>query len=342
MSLDASNWTMAHPSFMEPQSVLQYNQKSDFIELLAGRAPRVRLGQEDKYVYLRHLGVKTKVSSGQAGANQVPSCSITADLASAPVYLQQVRAEYDHHQINMAEKWGFSLPLAQSLAMQQGHYQQLRDKALFGMFPANGEGFLNSAGTYATLPPDSFGNQTFSSYDNGQMALYVIGLFQTLKTLTYQMGMAQRFTIIGPQRDISTWQYKGIVQLTSFQRAGAGSATISGTIEEILARNGDEIVFGYDDTLIGAGAGGTDAIIFAMPEVKKPEGAGSASAWNTNKWADLQPSFGANTLQYSDVLAPIEITAPLPMGATDVYSEMSATSGWAPRPEALLVLSGAP
>jgi hypothetical protein len=341
MSLDASSWAMAHPNFFEPEILMQYNQRSDYIELLAGRAPRVKLGQEDKYVYLRHLGVKTKVSSGQAGANQVPSCSITADLASAPVYLQQVRAEYDHHQINMADKWGFSLPLAQSLAMQQGHYQQLRDKALFGMFPANGEGFLNATGaTYTTLPQDSLGNQRFSTYDNGQMALFLLSVFSALKSRTYQMGMAQRFVIIGPQQDIGIWQYQGVVQLTSFQRAGAGSETITGTVEEILKRNGDEIVFGYDDTLIGAGAGGTDAIIFAMPEVKRPAGV-SGHAWNTNKFAELQPGFNACTLQYSDVIAPIEITAPLPAGATDVYSEMSATSGWAPRPEALLVLSGA-
>lgn len=339
MALDASSWAMAFPSRMEPQLLLQYNQKSDYIELLAGRAPRAILEQEDKYIYLRHLGVKTKVSSGQAGANQVPSCSIETDLASAPVYLQQCRAEYDHHQLKMAEKWGFSLPLAQSLAMQQGHYQQLRDKALFGMFPANGEGFLNAPGaTYVTLPPDSLGNATFSTYDNGQMALFLLSVFGLLKTNTYQMGQAQRFTVIGPQRDIGAiWQYSGIVQLTSFQRTGAGSETITGTIEDILARNGDEIVFGYDDTLIGAGAGGTDAIIFCMPEVKKPVGAGL----NTNQFAEMQPGFNANTLQYTDVVAPIEMTAPLPQGATDVYSEMSGTSGWAPRPEALYVLSGA-
>jgi Uncharacterized protein conserved in bacteria (DUF2184) len=342
MSLDAVSWIMAHPSFLENELLMQYNQRSDFMELMAGRGPRVKLGEEDKYVYLRHLGLKTKVSSGQAGANQIPSCSIAADMASAPVYLQQARAEWDHHQLNMAKKWGFSLPAAQSLAMQQAHYQQLRDKALYGMFPGNGEGFLNATGaTYTTLPADPFGAQRFSTYDNGAMALFLLGVFAQLKTNTYQLGMPQRFAIIGPQQDISIWQYKGIVQLTSFQRPGGGTATIQKTVEEILRENGDEIVFGYDDTLIGAGAGGTDAIIFCMPEVKKPEGAMKTGAWNTNKWADLQPSFTANTLQYSDVIAPIEITAPLPQGATDVYSEMSATSGWAPRPEALLVLSGA-
>lgn len=335
MSTDASSWVMANPSRMEPELLLQYNQKSDYEELLAGNAARATLGAEDKYVYLRSLGVKTKVSSGAAGANQMPSCSVTTGLASAPTYLQQVRAEYDHHQIAMANQWGYSLPEAQRLAMRQGHFQLLRNKVLFGEFPSNGEGFLNATGaTYITLPPDSFGNVSFSTYDNGQMAIFLLSVIGALKTRTYQLGEPQRFSVIGPQQDIETWMYQGIVQLTSFQRPGGGSETITGTVEEILKRNGDDIVFGYDDTLIGAGAGGTDAIIFCMPEVKKPEPVG------TNAWASLQPGFNACTLQYTDVVAPIEIPTPLPAGAIDVYSEMRATSGWAPRPEGLVILSG--
>jgi hypothetical protein len=339
MSADATSWVMAHPSFMEPELLLQYNQKSDFIQLLAGGAPRVKLGTEDKYVYLRQLGVKTKVSSGQAGANQIPSCSITTGLASAPTYLQQVRAEYDHHQTAMLANWGASIVEAQRLAMRQGHYQLLRNKALFGEFPANGEGFLNATGaTYITLPPDSFGHTTLSTYDNGQMYLFLLSVFGALKTKTYQLGIPHRFTVLGPQQDLENWQYQGIVQLTSFQRPGAGTASIADAVRSVLEANGDEFVLGYDDTLIGAGAGGTDAIIFCMPEVIPPKG----EPWNTNEFAKLTPGFNDCTVMYSDVAAPIEIPTPLPGGAIDVLSEMRATSGWAPRPEGLTILSAAP
>lgn len=339
MSTDAGSWAIAHPSFMEPELLMQFNQKSDFMELLAGGAPRVKLGSEDKYVYLRQLGLKTKVSSGQSGANQIPSCSVTTGLASAPTYLQQVRAEWDHHQVAQSALWGFSLPEAQRLGMRQGHYQLLRNKALYGEFPANGEGFLNATGaTYITLPPDSYGNTQFSTYDNGQMAIFLLSIFGALKTRTYQLGMPHRFTLIGPQQDLENWMYQGIVQLTSYQRPGAGSATIEGTVKEIMERQGDELVLGFDDTLIGAGAGGTDALIFCMPEVIQPKGSG----WDTNEFAKLTPNFGACTLQYSDVAAPIEIPTPLAGGAIDMYSEMRATSGWAPRPEGLTILSGAP
>lgn len=336
MAVDGTSWVVAHPSFMEPELVLQYNQKSDFIKLFAGGAPRVRLGAEDKYVYLRQLAVRTKVSSGQAGANQLPSVSITTGLASAPTYLQQVRAEYDHHQTAIMAAWGVSIVEAQRLGMRQGHYQLLRNKALYGEWPANGEGLLSSTGaTYTTLPADPYGNQRVSTYDNGAMALYLLTLVQQLKARTYQLGMGQKIVVIGPQQDLGIWEYQGIVQLTSYQRPGAGSATITGTVKEIVESNGDEILFGYDDTLIGAGAGGTDAILIVMPEVKKPEGPG----WNTNEFARLEPGFNACTVMYSDVAAPIEIPTPLPGGAIDILSEMRATAGWAIRPEAVTVLS---
>jgi hypothetical protein len=338
MAVDGTSWVMAHPSFMEPELVLQQNQKSDFIKLFAGGAPRVRLGAEDKYVYVRQLAVRTAVSAGQAGSNQVPSVSITTGLASAPTYLQQVRAEYDHHQTAMMSQWGVSIVEAQRLGMRQGHYQLLRNKALFGELPANGEGLLSATGaTYTTLPPDPYGNTRVSTYDNGAMALYLLTLIQQLKARTYQLGMPQRFVIIGPQQDLGIWEYQGIVQITSYQRAGAGSATITGTVEDILKLSGDEITFGYDDTLIGVGAGGTDAILLVMPELKRPEGPG----WNTNEFARLEPGFMACTVQYSDVIAPIEIPTPLPGGAIDILSEMRATAGWGVRPESITVLSAA-
>ena len=50
-----------------------------------------------------------------------------------------------------------------------------------------------------------------------------------------------------------------VVQLVQFQRQGAGTTSTAGTLKEILMANGDSVVWTYDDTLIGAGAGGADA-----------------------------------------------------------------------------------
>ena len=92
MSTDASSWVMANPSRTEPEILLQYNQKSDFEELLAGGTIRNTLGQEDKYVYLRSLGVKTKVSSSapvpaspsrRRTYSRVVSCALDAPLSNS-------------------------------------------------------------------------------------------------------------------------------------------------------------------------------------------------------------------------------------------------------------------
>lgn len=339
MAVDATTWAMTHPSHMEPGIVINYTQKSDFIRALAGGKLRVQLSSEDKNVYVKQLAVRTKITSGQATGNQLPSCSITTGLASAPVYRQQVRAEYDHHQTAMMGMWGASIVEAQRLAMRQGHYIGLRNKALYGVIPSNGEGIVNTTGaTSVALPPDSFGNQTISTYDNGQMLLFLLNIFKTLRQRTYQFGQPSKFVILGPQQDVGAWEMSDIVQLTSYQRPGGGTMTVGQSLTKVLEEAGCELIIGYDDTLIGQGPGGTDLILFLMPEIKKPEG----PAPNTNAFAQLLPGLNDLILQYSDVAAPIEIPTPLPGGAIDVLSEMSATTGWCLRPEVISILMAAP
>lgn len=335
MAADATSWVMTHPSHMEPGIVLQQNQKSDFPIALSGGRMRVQLGSEDKNVYLRQLAVRTQISSGQAGSNQIPSCSITTGLASAPTYLQQVRTEYDHHQTAMMAQWGISIVEGERLAMRQAHFIGLRNKALFGMIPANGEGIVNATGAITlALPADTFGDQTISSYDNGQMLLFLLGILQALKSRTYQFGRPSRFVILGPQQDVGYWEMTSIVQLTSYQRPGGGTATVAQSLKSVLKEANCELVFGYDDTLIGQGPGGTDLILFIMPEIETPDGPEP----NTNAFAGLGPSFNHNVLMYADVAAPVEIPTPLPGGAIDVLSEMRATTGWVIRPECVTIL----
>ncbi|SQI23403.1 Uncharacterised protein [Salmonella enterica subsp. arizonae] len=93
---------------------------------------------------------------------------------------------------------------------------------------------------------------------------------------------------------------------------------------------------GYDDTLIGAGANGTDAIVIAMPEVERPE---VNAKINTNEFAKLSPSLEATSLMLCDMAAPREIPTPIAGGAIDVLSELRSTPGWVLRPEALTIIS---
>jgi hypothetical protein len=167
------------------------------------------------------------------------------------------------------------------------------------------------------------------------MGIFLLTQISAMKTRTNQLGIGRKFTILGPQRVLGAFEYQNIVQLTQFQRAGAGTTSTAGVVKEMLDMNEDEISWVYDDTLIGKGAGGTDAVIITMPEVKKPEG----SKINTNEFAKLAPGLEACTLQYCDMAAPREIPTPLPGGAIDVLSEWRITSGWGVRPEAVTIIS---
>ncbi len=329
-------YVVANPSFVMPEIVLQYSQASGFAEALAGGTVMPRLGEGDLYVYAKALELRTQIAAGQTAYEALPSVTVAAHMASTPTYLMRARAEYSHHDVQQAGVWSVSLPEAQRLGMRQATFQQTRTAALFGMGGTN-EGIANTPGaTAVNLPADTNGNTTISTYDNGQLALFFLGQISALKTRTMLMGQGVRINILAPQRVLGSMEYQGVVQLTQFQRDGAGVATTVDMVKNIAARQGDTVTFTADDTLIGAGSGGADLIVLNMPEVNKPA---TQSKINTNAFADLSPSLAAATLQLSDMVAPREIQCPLPGGATDVVSEMRVTPGWTIRPETLTLIS---
>lgn len=330
------SFTLVHPSYTMPEAVLQYSQASGAFALLAGGDPMVRIGSEDKYVYVKVLQMRSKVAAGQHAANQLPSCTIAASMVSTPTYLFRCRAEYDHHDIAAGSTWGASVPEAQRLSMRQGHFQGARNAELYGLNPQNGEGIVNSQGATAlNLPPDTNGNDTVGTYDNGQLAQFLLAQVAAAKTRCLQLGLPVRVEIVAPQRILSQMEYQGIVQLTSYQRAGAGTTTIRGNVEDVLEMNGDSLGWGYDDTLIGQGSGGADLLVMTIPEIKTPVG----KTLNTNVFAELQPNTHATVLQLCDMAAPREIPTPMPGGAIDVVTEWRLTSGWGLRPEAITLIS---
>lgn len=327
---------MVHPSYVVPEKLMQYNQVSGAFDCLAGANPLPRLSEGDLYVYIDAFEVKTVMAAGQSEYNSLPSVTVLARQISTPTYLQRVRAEYDHHDTAAMGQWGVSIVAAQRLGMRQGHFQLLRSALLYGFNGANGEGLLNASGaTAVNLPTDPYGNTTASTYDNGAMASFLLSQISALKSRTMQLGEGRRIVILGPQRILGAMEYQGIVQVTQYQRQGAGSASIAGMIKAVLEMNEDELMWAYDDTLIGKGAGGTDAVLIVMPEVRRL----GRDGINTNEFANLSPGLAACTLMFNDMAAPREIPTPLAGGAIDVLSELRTTSGWGVRPEAITILS---
>lgn len=336
MSFNGNAFVQVTPSFFEPNILLPYQQASGAFDLLAERDPMVKLGEGDLAVYIKALDIRTKVASGNSAYNSLPSISITANQISTPTYLIRHRIDYDHHDTAAAGVWGVGLPEAYRLGARQGFFQQMRNALLYGFNPLAGEGLMNTVGaTTTTLPADSNGNTTISTYDNGQMALFLLGIIGSLQTRTMQVGQKSRINVLMPQRVFNSWFLQGVVQLTQFQRAGAGSNTTGGMVSMVAGELAIDFEASCDDTLIGKGAGGTDAIIFTLPEIKKPEG----GRINTNEFAKLTPGMNYCNLQYCDMAAPREIISPIAGGGTDVLSELRITSGWSVRPEALTILS---
>lgn len=332
----AASYVTVNPSYLAPDLILPYSQASGAFETIADGQPLSRLSEGDLYAYIKRMDVRTKVAAGQSAYNLLPSISTTMSMISTPSYLLRVRGEYDHHDTAAMGRWGVSIVEAQRLGMRQGHFQLARQALLYGFQPANGEGLLNTQGaTAVNLPPDSNMHDTVVTYDPGQMGVFLLTQFSALKTRTNQLGIGHKFVILGPQRILGAFEYQNIVQVTSFQRQGAGSTSTAGMVKDVLEMNDDEIIWAYDDTLIGKGAGGNDAVLIVMPEVKKPQG----SKVNTNEFAKLAPGMEACTLMYCDMAAPREIPTPLPGGAIDVLSEWRITSGWGVRPEAITIIS---
>jgi len=338
MTIQASAYVTTNPSFIEPEFLLQYSLASGFLSTLAGEQLRTRLAEDDLLVYMKQLNVRTKITAGTASANELPGIDIAASMISTPSYLFKCRSQYDHHDVAAAGRWGFSAVEAYRLGMRQANFQLARDATLTGLNPQNGEGLLNAPGAVAVnLPPDSFGNTTVSTYDNGQMAFFIAQQVQQIKQRTLSLGLPNFFTILAPQRILGPLEYN-VVQLVQFQREGAGTTSTAGTVKSILMDNGDTLNWCYDDTLQGQGYNGSDAVILVMPEVKKP----ANERINTNVFATLAPGSDVCTTQYCDMAAPREIISPLAGGATDHVTEWRLTSGWAPRSTALTIISMKP
>lgn len=326
------------PSFTEPELIITYAQASGAFQTLPGGKPRVKIGSEDMAVYVNTLDLRSEVVSGQNPANQLPSASLIVDFYSTATYLIQTRAIWGHHDMARASIWNVALPTAQDLAMRQGIFQQMRNGLLFGFNAANGEGLLNTVGaTKVTLPPDSYGDATVSTYDNGQMALFMLSQIVSLKTRMYQSGgnIRNNIVAISPQRVFLQFQEANIVQTTSYQRPGAGTETTGNVIKNVALESGDTFQWYFDDTLQGQGTNGYDAVILTMPEIEQP----SLPGINTNVFATLQPNMKAINLMYADMPAPMKIPTPTPDGAITEIQEMRVTSGWGIRPQGLTLIS---
>jgi len=330
--------TKIHPSFSEPDLIITYAQPSGAFEALQGGKPRVKIGSEDLYVYINNIDLRTETQTSQAASNFLPSSTLVGGYNSTSTYLIRTRSTWDHHDVAAAANYSVSLPMAQDLASKQGIFQQMRSMLLYGYNAANGEGLLNAQGAVQSLlPADSFGNTHLTTYDNGQMALWLLSQIIALKSGMYQGDMPNEIKLIGPQRVILALQMQMIIQTTSYQRPGAGTATTAQTIENVAGEFGNKISWWMDDTLIGKGTGGADMVILTIPELEVPNLPGLTI--NTGAFNEMQPAMKAVNVMYADMAAPMKIPTPVPDGGITEVQEIRCSSGWNLRSAGLYLLS---
>jgi hypothetical protein len=335
MPISAPERILVHPSAVEPNLIVTTAQASGFVEDLGGGELRQLLSENDKVVYQNHVDIRTQVASQQAAANVLPGATITVDYIQTLAYLIRTRQNYNHLDVADAGEWNISLPMAYQLGARQGIAQAIRGANLYGFNASNNEGLIHTPNAVATtLPPDSFGNTTLVTYDNGQLAIWLLGQVQEIRQAMFALGLPQKTVFVAPQRIIGQMQYQNIVQVVSYQRPGAGTATTAQIVTKIGEENVTDIIWAYDDTLIGKGAGGTDAMLLVVPEAVIPK-----APINTNVFAELSPQMSAMTVQYTASAAPIELTGPIGAEAVDFIAMQRVTSGWAPRPQAVVILS---
>ena len=328
----------AHPSFSEPDLILTYAQPSGAFATLADGKPRVKLEPDDLYVYVNTLDLRTDSKASQSSFNAYPSASLVANYISTQTYRIGCGAIYNRDDMQAASRYAISLPHAQDFAIKQGLFQQIRNGLLYGFTPANGEGLLNASGaTAVTLPPDSYGNTNILTYDNGQFAIWLLAQVQALKTSMFQYGydIHNKIVILAPQRILGTLMTQNIVQVTSYQRPGAGTATTLEVVKDVLQELGDQLEWHFDDTLIGKGAGGSDMMILTIPEVETPRIPGV----NTGLFNEVKPSMNDVNLLYADVAVPVKIQSPMPNAAIREVQEIRVTSGWNARGAGVYLLS---
>lgn len=282
MPLLAPARVLVHPNRIEPNLIITIAQPSGFMQGLGGKQLRQLLSDNDKVVYQNHVDVRTAVAAQQAAANVLPSATITLDYIQTLTYLIRTRQDYSELDVADAGEYNVALPAAYRLAARQGIFQFTRAAFLYGVNASNYEGIINTPNaTAVTLPPDSYGDTTLQTYDAGQLAIWFNGQVQAALQAMFRLGMPGRVVLIGPQRIIGTLQWQDIVQVTSYQRPGAGTATTGQVISKIGDENDVTIDWAYDDTLIGKGAGGTDAVLLLIPEAVVP----SIPGINTNEFA---------------------------------------------------------
>ena len=320
------------PNIIDPGFVDSY-MTSTWVDALPDSTFKQNLSETTQQVLKFALGVTTNGQMGQGNAYNVPSLSYTSELMSTPVYTFNVQYSINRDAAAMAANYGADEAALQQWLAEKALFIQTMGAVIDGVNPAIGEGLLNTTDrtSEVLLASDLTGETDLDLQDKGEVRDAV---FRHLNNLLQRSGMqtAKGFAIgaIGAQ---NIWgELNGSpIQLTSAQRAGAGTMTVWQAIEEWAERYQAKIFTGMSDKLLGKGINGTDAFVLFLHGIKRS----SMNQFDVNKTAPVPIE---NNVMSIYTMPPIE--EPIQQhGGLHIHVKARMTGLWAYRGKAITVLS---
>lgn len=343
MSVGQSSLIMLDRSMVVPGVMVQRAQKRGTLNLIAGGKPKNVLNQNVQKVYINGIRYRGLAKASREPGNELPSVSFNTTQKATNAYWLSTSTKYSVWDDDNAKFSGLNAPQIQNMIAHGAIADLTAILALYGTGEGMSEGIMNSPGVFEeNLPADSNGALSLRTYDAGEFAQYFLQLTVDAETrmLTVGLDREQVLNVLMPQRVLGYLRRSSVIKLTSgIQRDGGGVHTIEGRIQAVATSpNGNiSINFYVDDTLIGKGAGGSDAVVMCYPGFPDTPD----DIYNTDALAALPNSIQEMVAMYTAHSQPMEIESPAVDGSQGVYTtyHTKVTPGWALRPEAVTILS---
>lgn len=285
-----SNMLRATPHTTIPGLLTPQTQNADWRKYLAGKTAYGSFG--DEYLYITTASaIASDTFVGQQWGKNLPKQNYALGQMQSAYYNIESYVEWNTQEQEKFEKLakGVALPkFLEDLAIQ-GINQKLHQAILYGFDAYNsnelGQGILSNS-TMKTMPKDSSGNQTLTSYDKGELLQFLVSCAREVMDATFNLTKP---VVIASSVRVVNYLKSVLVPLTQY--ADTGSVDSVGGVYDRVAGGMlgvGNITWIADNLLLGDT---TDTLLFLAPGIEPNDDMGQDSSnlvgqetsikWNT-------------------------------------------------------------
>ena len=319
-----------YPSSQAPGAIIQSINFKPFWRMTNRGAINRILKPTDKAFYAMTVTPTARAVWSQDNIYGLPSCDYSVSQIQTPVIRIGNQATWTPEDNELAGE--YNIPHADLLmAIQMQGLSEFMARVMFYGINST-TGIFNTGQLMAgNLPPDSLGNSTILTYNAASLFQY----FQT-KFAEIKAAMRNNVDSIVVYTSTRIWTQivtAKIVSLTSYQIAGAGTATVVEASSNIEGSLGMKLYFACDDNMQGVnGNANTDYIVISAVSTTPSDTLGimkgGDSEWNTNEAAMRYNK--QNTLSPIEMMGaggPIKRVMPAMQGIMS-YLFQTISPGW--------------